>query len=94
MGNKLLYFNLAIDENDTSLGFATQWIETIAKSFDQVDVVTLKKVSEIKFSENINIYGPNEQTGKFIKYLALYFKNVPLRLFQDTFSFYALINII
>jgi len=64
------YFNLAIDENDTSLGFATQWIETIAKSFDQVDVVTLKKVSEIKFSENINIYGPNEKTGKFIKYLA------------------------
>ena len=71
MRNKLLYFNLAIDENDTSLGFATQWIETIAKSFDQVDVVTLKKVSEIKFSENINIYGPNEKTGKFIKYLAL-----------------------
>lgn len=71
MKNKLLYFNLAIDEHDTSLGFATKWIETIANNYDQVDVVTLRKVSDIKFSENINIYGPNEKTGKFNKYLAL-----------------------
>ena len=62
---------MAIDELDPSLGFATKWIETIANNYDQVDVVTLRKVSDIKFSENINIYGPNEKTGKFNKYLAL-----------------------
>ena len=39
---KLLYFNLAINEKDTSLGFAIDWIETISKNFDQVDVVTLR----------------------------------------------------
>jgi glycosyltransferase involved in cell wall biosynthesis len=71
MKNKLLYFNLAIDEHDTSLGFATKWIETIASNYDQVDVVTLKKVTNIKFSENIKIYGPNEKTNKFNKYLVL-----------------------
>ena len=69
MKNKLLYFNLAIDEHDTSLGFATKWIETISNNYDKVDVVTLKKVSDIKFPENVNIYGPGEQTGKFKKYL-------------------------
>ena len=45
MNNKLLYFNLAINDKDTSLGFAIKWIETISKNYDQVDVVTLKKVN-------------------------------------------------
>ena len=53
MSKKLLYFNLALDENDTSLGFAIDWIKTIAKNYDHVDVVTLKRVSNIKFQENI-----------------------------------------
>ena len=48
MSKKLLYFNLALDENDTSLGFAIDWIKTIAKNYDHVDVVTLKKVSNLK----------------------------------------------
>jgi glycosyltransferase involved in cell wall biosynthesis len=71
MKNKLIYFNLAIDEHDTSLGFNIKWIETIARNYDQVDVVTLKKVSDIKFPKNIKIYGPTEKTGKFNKYLVL-----------------------
>ena len=53
MSKKLLYFNLALDENDTSLGFAIDWIKTIAKNYDHVDVVTLKKVSNLNFQENI-----------------------------------------
>ena len=51
MKNKLLYFNLAIDEHDTSLGFATKWIETIANNYDQVDVVTLKKFLKSNFQK-------------------------------------------
>ena len=50
MSKKLLYFNLALDENDTSLGFAIDWIETIAKNYDHVDVITLKKVSNLRRS--------------------------------------------
>ena len=36
MSKNLLYFNLAIDEKDTSLGFTIDWLNTIAEEFDQV----------------------------------------------------------
>tara|TARA_B100001109_G_scaffold208893_1_gene176449 strand:- start:729 stop:1763 length:1035 start_codon:yes stop_codon:yes gene_type:complete len=75
MKNKLLYFNLAINDTDTSLGFAIKWIETISKNFDQVDVVTLKKVTNTKFAENISVYGPDEKAGRFSKYF-IFFKQV------------------
>jgi len=74
MSNKLLYFNLAIDENDTSLGFAIDWIKTIAKNYDHVDVVTLKKVSDIKINENIKLYGAKPNKYKIYKYLYLFKK--------------------
>lgn len=72
MKNKLLYFNLAINDTDTSLGFAIKWIETISKNFDQVDVVTLKKVTDTKFPEHVSVYGPNEEAGRFSKYFTLF----------------------
>ena len=55
MSRKLLYFNLAIDESDTSLGFAINWIETIAENYDQVDVVSLRKLL-IRISQNLSTY--------------------------------------
>ena len=74
MSKKLLYFNLAIDESDTSLGFAINWIETIAENYDQVDVVSLRKVSNHNFSKSINIYGADKNNNKFNKYIYLYKK--------------------
>ena len=71
MSKKLLYFNLAIDEGDTSLGFAIDWIETIAKNYDHVDVVTLKKVSDIKSGQNIKLYGAKPNKYKIYKYIYL-----------------------
>ena len=63
MSKKLLYFNLALDENDTSLGFAIDWIKTIAKNYDHVDVVTLKKVSNLLGKkDNIKIPGFTQTT--------------------------------
>ena len=72
MKNKLLYFNLAINDTDTSLGFAIKWIETISKNFDQVDVVTLKKITDTKFPEHVSVYGPNQEVGRFSKYFTLF----------------------
>jgi len=72
MKNKLLYFNLAIDDNDTSLGFAIKWIETIAQNYYQVDVVTLRKSSDVNFSQNINIYSANESKKRISKYVHLF----------------------
>ncbi len=40
MNKKLLYFNLAVDENDTSLGFAIKWIDKISEEYEHVDVIT------------------------------------------------------
>ena len=74
MSKKLLYFNLALDENDTSLGFAIDWIKTIAKNYDHVDVVTLKKVSNLKFQENIKVYGAKPKKYKIYKYVYLFKK--------------------
>ena len=74
MSRKLLYFNLAIDESDTSLGFAINWIETIAENYDQVDVVSLRKISNPNCSKFINIYGADKNNNKFNKYLYLYKK--------------------
>tara|TARA_B100000614_G_C14557121_1_gene495913 strand:+ start:1468 stop:2499 length:1032 start_codon:yes stop_codon:yes gene_type:complete len=74
MSRKLLYFNLAVDETDTSLGFAVKWIETIAKKYDHVDVVSLKKVSNPVFSQSIKIYGPEPSKRKLRKYIYLFKK--------------------
>ena len=59
---------------DTSLGFAIDWIETIAKNYDHVDVVTLKKVSNLKFQENIKVYGAKPNKYKIYKYVYLFKK--------------------
>ena len=45
MENNLLYLNLAIDKNDTSLGFASSWIGEVSKLYSHIDVVTLRSVS-------------------------------------------------
>ena len=74
MSKKLLYFNLALDENDTSLGFAIDWIKTIAKNYDHVDVVTLKNVSNLKFQENIKVYGAKPNKYRIYKYIYLFKK--------------------
>ena len=75
MNRKLLYFNLAIDSKDTSLGFAIKWIETISNNYDQVDVVTLRLSTNPNFSNNVNVYGPKKQDKKIYKYY-YFFKQV------------------
>jgi len=74
MENKLLYLNLAIDKNDTSLGFASSWIEEISKIYSSIDVVTLRLGEIPELPKNVNIYGPNSSQNKFKKYIYLYKK--------------------
>tara|TARA_B100001113_G_scaffold351273_1_gene350013 strand:+ start:850 stop:1881 length:1032 start_codon:yes stop_codon:yes gene_type:complete len=85
MSKKLLYFNLALDENDTSLGFAIDWIETIAKNYDHVDVITLKKVSNLSFQKNIRVYGAKPNKYKIYKYIYL-FKKVKELSKENTYN--------
>ena len=69
MNKKLLYFNLAIDEKDTSLGFAIDWIKHISNEFNHVDVVSLRVNSIPEFDNSINIYGLEPSNNKISKYL-------------------------
>ena len=40
MKSRLLYLNLAIDSEDTSLGFAIGWLKEVSKIYDEIDVIT------------------------------------------------------
>ena len=71
MSKRLLYFNLAVNEKDTSLGFAIKWIETISENFDHVDVVTLKNVTKSNFTNSVNIFGAKPSKNKYLKYIYL-----------------------
>ena len=56
--NNLLYLNLALDDKDTSLGFANSWLYQFAKEFNDVDVITLKDSTENNnFIDNVKIFG-------------------------------------
>ena len=57
MDNNLLYLNLAMDKNDTSLGVASSWIIEISKIYSSVDVVTLRLGEIPNLPRIVNIYG-------------------------------------
>ena len=65
MESNLLYLNLAIDKNDTSLGFASSWIEEISKLYSNIDVVTLRLGEIPELPKNVNLYGPKSSKNKF-----------------------------
>ena len=40
---KILILNISTDSNNTSLGFAVNWINQLSKYYIEIDVVTLNK---------------------------------------------------
>ena len=59
MNNKnLLYLNLAVDDEDVSLGFVNTWIKQFANKFENVDIITLNISNEnIGKNKKVNVYG-------------------------------------
>ena len=61
MNNKnLLYLNLALDDEDVSLGFANTWVKQFSNKFENIDIITLNKSNAnlILFAdEKFNITG-------------------------------------
>ena len=47
MENNLLYLNLAIDKNDTSLGFASSWIEEVSKLYSHIGTMVKCLVKQL-----------------------------------------------
>ena len=75
MNNKnLLYLNLALDDEDVSLGFANTWIKQFSNKFENVDIITLNKSNEnIGTNNKVNIYGllKGDNTSKIRKFLSI-----------------------
>ena len=72
MKSRLLYLNLAIDSQDTSLGFAIGWLKEVSKIYEEIDVITLRKGTVPNLPDNINIFGPNSHKNKLRKYFYLH----------------------
>ena len=75
MNNKnLLYLNLAVDDEDVSLGFANTWIKQFSNKFENVDIITLNKSNEnIGTYKKVNIYGllKGDNTSRISKFLKI-----------------------
>ena len=75
MNNKnLLYLNLAVDDEDVSLGFANTWIKQFSNKFENVDIITLNKSNEnIGTNKKVNIYGllKGDNTSRISKFLKI-----------------------
>ena len=80
----LLYLNLSVDEKDVSLGFAKTWTNQFSENFENVDIITLNKPSEITEYQNVKIYGisKNDKSSKFNKYKQI--KNIIQKLTAET----------
>ena len=65
----ILYFNIASDINNVSLGFVMDWIKEFSKSFESIDVISLNKSEINPLSRNVKVYGINKKNklDKFLK---------------------------
>lgn len=59
---RLLWFNLATDADDPVLGFASGWIEAIAKRVDFIYVITMR-TGRYKLPKNVLVYSVGKEKG-------------------------------
>jgi len=66
---KILIFNISTDSNNTSLGFAVNWLNQLSEYYVEIDVVTLNKGATHMLNDNINVYSHNSinKITKFIE---------------------------
>ena len=67
---KILIFNISTDSNNTSLGFAVNWINQLSEYYIEIDVVTLNKGATHMLNDNINVYS-NNSINKITKFIEI-----------------------
>ena len=67
---KILVFNISTDSNNTSLGFAVNWINQLSEYYIEIDVVTLNKGATHMLNDNINVYS-NNSINKITKFIEI-----------------------
>ena len=69
---RILIFNISTDSNNTSLGFAINWLNQLSEYYIEVDVVTLNEGTTDMLNDNINVYCHDSiDTDKITKFIAL-----------------------
>lgn len=74
----LLIYNLRVDSSDDVLGFTTEWINGLAKNFENVYVVTMY-LGELAVAKNVKVFSLGQESGYsrlrrlFIFYKTIYF---------------------
>jgi len=59
---RLLLFNLATDVDDPILGFATRWIQALAKRAECVRVITMR-AGRVEVPDNVRVYSVGKEKG-------------------------------
>ena len=72
---KILIFNISTDSNNTSLGFAINWINKFSEYYDEIDVVTLNKGDTRLLNENVNIFSYESENYPGVKLGYFYNEN-------------------
>ena len=69
---KVLVLNISTDSKNTSLGFAISWLNSFAKKFDEVHVVSLSKGSDDELEKNVFVSTVDNALGRFSKVIDLF----------------------
>ena len=67
---KILIFNISTDSNNTSLGFAVNWINQLSEYYIEIDVVTLNKGATHMLNDNVNVYS-HDSINKITKFIEI-----------------------
>ena len=67
---KILILNISTDSNNTSLGFAVNWINQLSKYYIEIDVVTLNKGATHMLNDNVNVYS-HDSINKITKFIEI-----------------------
>ncbi|MDB4834063.1 hypothetical protein OAH80_03020 [Acidimicrobiia bacterium] len=67
---KILILNISTDSNNTSLGFAVNWINQLSEYYIEIDVVTLNKGATHMLNNNVNVYS-HDSINKITKFIEI-----------------------
>ena len=67
---KILILNISTDSNNTSLGFAVNWINQLSEYYIEIDVVTLNKGATHMLNDNVNVYS-HDSINKITKFIEI-----------------------
>ena len=78
----LLIFNLAVDADDSVLGFTTEWINEFARRAEHVFVITMR-AGRIEVADNVSVFSVGKEKGYSEPRRAVEFYRILFRLLRE-----------